>query len=75
MRAKSHFESKGLKSHELGVRSDVATTFEINLNLGNFTAENTPKRFGRLQLSCEPPHTSNLLIRKFCSVCLKTAKQ
>ena len=33
MRSQGHLESKGLKSHELDVRSDVATTLKNNLNL------------------------------------------
>ena len=48
MRAKSHFESIGLKLHELDVRSAVATTLGINLDLTNFATENTPKRLGQL---------------------------
>ena len=47
MRAKSHFESIGLKLHKLDVRNAAATTLGINLDLTNFATENTPKRLGQ----------------------------
>ena len=45
MRAKSHFESIGLKLHELDVRNAAATTLGINLDLTNLAPDNTPKRY------------------------------
>ena len=43
---KDHFERKGLKLHALDVRSDVAATLGINLNLTKLETINTSKRFG-----------------------------
>ena len=40
-RARDRFQSKAVKLHPLDVRSDVASTSGMNLNLTNFSTENT----------------------------------